>query len=262
MASILHAYPHVPPWTGFRPCLGIGLIDIHHIRLDQELAAIGHGIACIDTQVDNDLFDHPHIAMDHGCAISVLGVQLHVLTQQAMQHFGQIGDQFVDVKRLGLHDLFAAEHEKLPRQVRGPLCRIGDLLQCRLRIRAKLFFGLQQPYIPLNDCKQVVEIVRHTRRQLPHGVHFLRLSQLHLQIAPLRDIPADPHQTNDSSLRIFQRHFGGAQPPCLPLHIDRRLLPIIHGNPLAQHLEIIRVKGICIRRRKNIEGRLSDNLTG
>jgi hypothetical protein len=48
----------------------------------------------------------------------------------------------------------------------------------------------QQFGVALNDGQDVVEIVRHAGGQLPHRLHFDRMTQLRLQIQPLGDVVA------------------------------------------------------------------------
>src|SRR4051812_12823358 len=65
----------------------------------------------------------------------------------------------------------------------------------------------------LDDGENVSKIMSYSRREVPHGFHLLRLTQLRLQFQPLRNvILADERET-----LVFQSsQLGGEQGALLP----------------------------------------------
>ena len=49
--------------------------------------------------------------------------------EDAVEHLGQVGNDVVQHQRLGLHDLFAAESQQLPREIGRPLRRFHQMLE-------------------------------------------------------------------------------------------------------------------------------------
>ncbi len=82
----------------------------------------------------------------------------------------------------GFKRLLAAKGE----QLRGQLCTPRNTRKSigHARLLFEIIVGelsLQQLEVPADDLQKIVEIVRHTPGQLPHGFHLLRLHELPLQ---------------------------------------------------------------------------------
>ena len=90
---------------------------------NRELAALGHGIAGIHGQVDNDLLDLPPVGLHPPQIMLRNRDQLDVLADEASEHFLQVRDHRIQVQDLRSHDLASAEGQQLAGQARGPLSR-------------------------------------------------------------------------------------------------------------------------------------------
>ena len=95
-------------------------------------AAVGHRIACVHGEVDQDLLHLSRIDQHRAQIGGQRAVQLDMLPERAAQQLLDVADDVVDVDDLRLHDLAAGEREQLVGQVRGPLGGQADLLDVRV----------------------------------------------------------------------------------------------------------------------------------
>ena len=95
---------------------------------DGELAAVGHGIAGIDDQIHQHLPDVAGVGLDASDLFSGNHRHFDVLVNEPPQHFVHVFHHVIEVEHDGLHRLFAAEDEQLPRQPGGALRGVPDLL--------------------------------------------------------------------------------------------------------------------------------------
>ena len=65
---------------------------------------------------------------------------------------------------------------------------MGNLLQRFGHVRRQVWLRHQQFGVSLDDGEDVVEVVSDARRQLAHGLHFLRLAQLRFEVEPVGHI--------------------------------------------------------------------------
>ena len=78
--------------------------------------------------------------------------------------------------------MLAAKGEQLRGQLGTPRNTRKSIGHARLLFEIVLGkLSLQQLEVPADDLQKIVEIVRHTPGQLPHGFHLLRLDELPLQ---------------------------------------------------------------------------------
>jgi hypothetical protein len=106
-------------------------------RLDQKLAAAGHGVTSIDQQVHQHLVEHPSVDPGGERVRMDRELQVHVFPQDALQHFGQADHRLVQVDLAGLQHLLATEGQQ-------PLGQAGSPFGRRLQI-----------------IKQMLNFVRH-----------------------------------------------------------------------------------------------------
>lgn len=97
-------------------------------------------------------------------------------------------EDVVEVGDLGVQHLFAAEGQELVGQSVGPLGRVADLLKLIPRQAPFGVLGQQQVAVALDDRQLIVEIVGDPAGQPADGLHLLRLAELLLLLADLRDI--------------------------------------------------------------------------
>ena len=97
---------------------------------------------------------------------------------EATQHRVDLADAGVEREHARLEHLTSAERQQLAGQAGGPLARVADLLDVspdRI-VGAEL---LQDQIAVAQDAgEQVVEVVGDPARQLPDGLHLLRVAQL------------------------------------------------------------------------------------
>ena len=166
----------------------IALVDVGIARGDIEPAAIRHGIAGVDRKIHDDLMQLMSVRHDLSRERVEAGGQGNVLADQAVQHAHRIVDDGVHLQRAGLNHLLAAECQQLAGEADGMGSGLADLVSVRMqRVVGRQRFE-DQVAIPVDDGEQVVEVVRHTSGEPADAFEFLRLSELALQVHPLRDV--------------------------------------------------------------------------
>src|SRR5262249_47901221 len=94
------------------------LVQLDIRRLDHQLAALGHGVAGVGDEIENDLVNLARVRLD----IPELGLQfgegLNVFAEQAKHHL-VVGEKGIEIENGRLDDLFAAEEEQLARESGG-----------------------------------------------------------------------------------------------------------------------------------------------
>ena len=189
--------------------LHVDLVELDVRGLDGQLAALRHGVAGVDGQVHQDLFDlagvGPHRAQSHGRPDG----ELDVLADEAREHLAGFFDEVVQVEHPRLQNLLSAEGQQLPGERRRALPGLLDLHEVRpqrvaRRQRADGHFAVGE-----DDGQQVVEVVGHAAGQSPHRFHLLRLPELLLALRqlPLHVLaPADVRDQRDALRPLQHRH--------------------------------------------------------
>ena len=156
-------------------------IHIQERNFDSERAALGHGIARVDGEIEQHLLHHAGISLHQGRLRKVIQLQRDVLAENARQHFGHVRDDFIQVEAARLHDLAAAESEQLARQGGGAFGGLGHLLGRAGGDTGEGAAGHEERSMAMNDGENIVEIMSDAARELADGLHFLRLTQLILE---------------------------------------------------------------------------------
>jgi len=78
----------------------------------------GHGVARVDGEVQEDLFEHAEVGLDGGQRGGKVEIQRDVLAEDAPQHLADVADRLIQINELGLEHLLAAEGEELPGEFR------------------------------------------------------------------------------------------------------------------------------------------------
>ena len=102
--------------TGDRPGMGrhVGWVELDVAELDGELAAVGHGVARVHREIDDDLLQLTRVDRDAPQAGRLVRGELDVLAEEPAQHGDDTLDDCGRVENLGLKNLIAAEREQLP----------------------------------------------------------------------------------------------------------------------------------------------------
>ena len=108
--------------------VGLFLLHPHIARFDHQLAAVGHGVACVDREIQDDLLDLSLIAPDSMQLRVQFGLQFNILADQAEEHLGHIGNDAINIERLGVEHLLPAKRQELAGEGAGPFACFADLL--------------------------------------------------------------------------------------------------------------------------------------
>ena len=243
-ARVRHRQTEEAARARFRVVSRVFPVDLHRLCLNHQRAAAGHRIRGVHHQVHHHLFHHRHVGADHRQFGGEIILQIDFLVQKQQEHLGQVADRLVQVQRLALHRLLPAEGQQLLRQRRRPLRRARHRVQALGLRRRYVAPRSRQLRVALDDRQQVVEIVRHARRQPPHRFHLLRLPQLRLQTQPVGDVVGDEDGAGGvAQLDLFhedQRHAAGARARAeLAFHAGHRFSFLQDGADPRQVLGIL-----------------------
>ncbi len=184
----------------FRVVAGDGLgIEEDVLGLDDELAAIGHGVTRVDDEVDDYLFelsDFGHDSLEWGGGG---GDQLDVFANESPQHSIQIEDDRVEIDRLGLSHLPPCEGQKLAAEVRSSEDCVLDLQH----IVDGGVIGVEarphQSRVAHDRREGVVEVMGEPSGQTANSLHLLCTLHLPLQLQLARDIADHGKDVDDFS---------------------------------------------------------------
>src|SRR6266851_416934 len=139
------------------------------LGLDAQAPAVGHRVARIDHQIQDNLLDLPGI----GFYTIELGIQhkreLNVLFDQAAQHLVQIANGLVDIQHHGLNHLLTAEHQELASERSRAAARLFDLLEAAAVGVQEIRTLEEQFAVTVDHGEQVVEVVSHTASEKTNG---------------------------------------------------------------------------------------------
>jgi hypothetical protein len=97
----------------------IALIQLDGSGLDRQLAAPRHGVAGIQRQVHDHLFDVARVSQHAPQLRCKAGNQVHVFSQDAAQHPVHHSHRLIQIDRLRRDDLLSAEHQQLSSKIGG-----------------------------------------------------------------------------------------------------------------------------------------------
>ena len=124
--------------------------------------------------------------------------------RQTLQHLLHVVHQRAEFNDLRLHDLLAAEGQKLARQRGGPIGRL-EHLQHVVAIGVTRRKAIEKHLaVTRNHRQQVVEVVSDATGQATDGLHFLHLPELFFQPLALRVIRNDFNNSGDRAIGVAQ----------------------------------------------------------
>ena len=154
--------------------------------LDCQHASRGHRIPGVDYEVQDDLLDVTRVRLDPSDRLLGEGDQLHVLSDEPLEHLLHAREKLVQVEHPGLDNLLPAEHQELS----GETSRSQRCLSNFVYVRSQRVGGLEivenQLSVAEDDGEHVVEVVRDPAGETPDRFHLLRLSELFL--APAKSL--------------------------------------------------------------------------
>ena len=165
----------------------IGLVERCVRGFDGDLPAVRHGVARVDDEIDDGVFELAHIHERRPEAAAEDGLDRDRLPHRAGQHLRQAADQAVEVDLARAQDLLAGECEQTLRQRCGPP---RALHRGRDRLADRRGFGragalepaLGRVEVADDDGHQIVEVVGDAAGELANRLHLLRLRQRGLRI--------------------------------------------------------------------------------
>lgn len=147
-----------------------------------EPPTLRHRVPRIDDQVDDDLLQLTLIGPHEDGGDLRKGRQGNGLPQQRAKHGEQFGHHPIHVKRRRLQHLPTAERQELPRQQRGTLRGLLDVLHA-LPNRVVGWKRIEEEGATAdNHREQVVELVGDTTREVPDRLHLPGLHELGLRV--------------------------------------------------------------------------------
>ena len=141
-------------------------LDLAIGGLDRQASALRHGVAGVEREVDQHLFELRGIGAHRPQVRRQLQIDRDVLADQAVEHAAHVGDALVEHDDFRREDLPPAEREQLSGQRRRAIGRVEDLLDVGLERRAVQLLQ-QQLGIAADRGQQVVEVVRDAAREPP-----------------------------------------------------------------------------------------------
>ena len=141
-----HRQHHLPPGTDVSAVPQTRIVPFDVMGFDDQLAAVRHGVARIDRQVEDHLLDLTRIDLDRIELRIEDGREPHILSNQPFQHPFGGRHLAVEVDHPGRQNLLAAERQKLRVKVaaRRPafaisaMCSRSGSRSCRFSMTASL----------------------------------------------------------------------------------------------------------------------------
>jgi hypothetical protein len=168
-----------------------GLVFIDHDRVDADVdrAAGRHGVARVDHEVEQDLFDLPGVGSDGPRMFSEIRPDLDVRADCAPEQLLDARQHGVEVYDLRLNDFCTGEREELPGEARGAVAGLNDLQQVTVQCSPVPVclcggFDVSDTHggVPEDDAQQVVEVVCDPARQLAQALQPLGLALSALEL--------------------------------------------------------------------------------
>ena len=119
ITGIFHRQADVRTKLRFGIACPTGFVDFDACGCEGKLAAVGHGIASIQRQVHDDLFNIAGISENRREIGSQLHIKGDVFPDQSPQHRNRLLHNLIECERSPLNDLLSAIGEKLA----GQTCR-------------------------------------------------------------------------------------------------------------------------------------------
>ena len=115
-ACVAHYQHHVGAGLDADVQAGIALVQVYVRRLDGEPAALGHGVARVDGEVDEHLFDLPGVSFRRPEIDAEGSDEVDVLPDGAPEHPLHLDNDVVEVQHPWFNHLPATERQELAGQ--------------------------------------------------------------------------------------------------------------------------------------------------
>ena len=205
-ACIADRQADVRPRPRLQHAPGIVRVHLDILGGQQQLAALGHGVAGVDAQV------HQHL-------LELRGIALHGPERVVQPRFDadRAGEGLAEQVGYFLHDRAHVEGNALALHAPGEgqhlAHQVGTAFSAALdhAKRPRPLFGIERvlrehAHAQQNGHEQVVQVVRHAADQAPDTLHALRAEELLLELTTLRYVGTDDqHRTRPAVGVAHQR---------------------------------------------------------
>ena len=191
---------------------GVAAVNQDVLRVDGQQPTARHGIACIERQIDQDLFELARVGL-YGPKVRLCrGRQLNVLTDGSQQHVLHRAHQIIEVEYLALDYFPLREGQELAGQVGGALSSGVDMVDIVAGGLLVLNLLLGEYGIVEDHRQEVVEIVRHAAGEPAETLESLDLQHSGFKdpIVPLqrhtcRNVACDGRGSDGYATIVFDR---------------------------------------------------------
>src|SRR5947209_20073971 len=151
-------------WANGHVLARIVAAQIDVCGLYSELAALRHGVARVDCQIDNDLLKLSRIRFDAAERVIQHSQKVYVFAYETAQHLVYVCDHAIEVNDLWLKHLLAAEGQKLARQGGCAVARtlnLDHVTANQIVLRKTTHYQIG---VACNSCQQIIEVMSHAAR--------------------------------------------------------------------------------------------------
>src|SRR5690606_7719855 len=172
-------------------------LNLHALQLDAQHAAVRHGVASVECEVEDNLLDLRGIG-EHAPGLRVeVKLQPYGVAEQAPKHAVHGADGFAGVYLPGGDHLAPGECQQLPGEFGRATCGALDLLHV-LHVHAPAGGALlNQVGVAEDGGEHVVEVVRHAAGQASHGFQLLGLCEPSFEQAAAGDVACGDDEPAD-----------------------------------------------------------------
>ena len=244
MAGVGDRQQHILSGLDLRLMARIGLVKHGVGDLDGQPAAVRHGVAGIERQVEHGAFHLGRVGQGVPQAAGDDGLDLDALAERAAQHLGHVLHLPAQIHHPGLQWLAAREGEQLAGQRRGPIGAMQGVLQ-PLRGLAVLHLGGDQFEIAADHLQDVVEVVGDAAGQVANRLHPLRPAQTFLRLLSVSDVARRDEDAINAARIVAQRRQDGLPDATAAGQVD----PVAREGRLAAGDDALELgdKGVRIR---------------
>jgi hypothetical protein len=194
---------------------GVGAAGVLDFKLDDS-ASFGEGVAGVDAEVEEDLFDLGAVAHDAGGCIGGLGADADSGVDAMAEEALDVGDDATHVSGF----LFQSAAPRVAEELFDEFGGAGGGLACALEAGFDLrFVAVRGEFgegdVAVDSGEEVVEVMGDAAGDEAEGAHFLGFAELALEEGDLRMVAEDPDLTDDGA--GFRDHGQG-----LEFHLDGR----------------------------------------
>ena len=153
----------------------------HRSRAHRDPAAVGHGIARVEAEVEQNLLELGTVGADHAQLFSALKLGRNVLADHTPSKTQCLGDDLVGVKLLDLLHLTPSKGQQLLGEFGGAVAGFHHFIEILVNVLAFAYLLLCQLHIAHDDHQQVVELVCNAPGKPSYGFELLRVAALGLK---------------------------------------------------------------------------------